>query len=394
MRSCHLGSTRLALVICLGVSALAIVAPVAAAQRVELAGRVTASRTVLSQRRVGEPRYIAISDLFYRDRSAYLEVLDLETQTVVQVKAKRSLLERRFGVARGGAMVVPQGEIAVFREGVVGVALTEGAIGTSRRTWYVELDAGTGKLVRNAGLATISDGEQLQIVGADPVSNAVWFAITRLELHGRTVVLRRLDLASLEVRDAQRIALTARGPRGREHAVAVHAASDFSRFAVVEYVEDGVQMAPGQVVIADPVAGTVFAVPAPPTSYGVAFSLDGKYVYLGSAQRGTISRIDIAAGRIDKQVAAPRNLHHLIVSPTGAKLFVFATSNTYAAYDLPDLRARNDATHPPGVAPAMIELHGDGIASLDGAYFVVPDVEDRRKPAAPDRAYIIARLIE
>jgi len=67
-------STHLALAIVLGALALS---SSASAQRVELAGRVTASRTVLSQRRVGETRYIAFSDLFYRDHSAYLEVLDL-----------------------------------------------------------------------------------------------------------------------------------------------------------------------------------------------------------------------------------------------------------------------------------------------------------------------------
>jgi hypothetical protein len=41
----------------------------------------------------------------------------------------------------------------------------------------------------------------------------------------------------------------------------------------------------------------------------------------------------------------------------------------------------------------MIELHGNGIASLDGAFFVVPDVEDRRHPSA-DRAYVIAKLVD
>jgi hypothetical protein len=41
----------------------------------------------------------------------------------------------------------------------------------------------------------------------------------------------------------------------------------------------------------------------------------------------------------------------------------------------------------------MVELHGNGIASLDGAFFVVPDVEDRRKPAR-DRGYVIARLVD
>jgi len=382
---CH----RLALAVALG--ALALSTP-AAAQRIELAGRVTGSRTVLSQRRVGEARYIAVSDLFYRDRSAYLEVLDLETQTVVQVRAKRAVFERRFGVAHDGVVAVPQGEVVSFGAGVVGLALAETNPGASRRYWYAELDVRTGKPLRAAALATVPRGGELQVIGADPAGAAAWFAITEVGAHGRTVVLRRLDLASLKVRDEQRVVL-ARGT-GHEHGVRVHAAADFSRFAIVEYVEDGVGMPPGQVYLADPAAGTAFAVPAPPAAYGVAFSADGRYVYLGSAQRGTISRVDVAAGRIDKQVAAPRFLHHLVISPSGAKLFALASSNLYAVYDLPDLKVRVDAPHPAGVAPAMAQLHGNGIASLDGAFFVVPDAEDPRRPPATERGYLIVRLVE
>jgi len=389
-----MGPTRLALAVVLGALALSFSLP-AAAQRVELAGRVTASRTVLEQRRVGEARYIAISDLFYRERSAYLEVLDLETQTVIQIKAKRSLFERRFGVPVGGSVAIPQGEIVLYRGGVVGVALTDAAVGTLHRTWYVELDVGTGKLLRTAGLATLRDGEQLQVVGADAAGTAAWFAITARAPRGRMLVLRRLDLASLEAHDEQRVTLALRaGKREHEHAVRVHAAADFSRFAVVEYVEDGVGMAPGQVYVVDAATGTSFAVPAPSAAYGIAFSADGRYIYLGSAQRGTISRIDVAAGRIDKQVAGPRFLHHLVISAGGGRLFALASSGTYAIYDLPDLKARSDVAHPAGVAPAMIELHGHGIASLDGAFFVAPEAENPRKAPAQDRTYIIARLVD
>ncbi|HEU4734326.1 MAG TPA: hypothetical protein VFT22_40820 [Kofleriaceae bacterium] len=384
--------TRLALTVAL-LGALALSSP-AAAQRIELAGRVTASRTVLSQRRVGEPRYVALSDLFYRDRSALLEVLDLTTQRVVQVQARRALFERRFGAARGGGVSVPQGEIAVFGGGIVGLALTETTAGPARRAWYAELDAVTGKLVRTAGLATLGAGEQLEIIGADPTGDAAWFAITLVDGRRRALALRRLDLATLEVRDAQRIELPLRTTAGHEHAVTVHAAADFSRFAIVEYAEDGVRMAPGHVYIVDPAAGTSLAVPAPPTTYGVAFAPDGRYVYLGSAQQGTISRVNLAAGRIDKQVAAPRYLHHLVVSPSGTRLFALASSNRYAVYDLPDLTARADATHAPGVAPAMAQLSGHGVASLDGAYFVVPEPDDRRQVAARERAYVIARLVD
>lgn len=383
MRSCWL-----VLAIVLGA-----VAPSAAAQHVELAGRVTASRTVLSQRRVGEPRYIAISDLFYSGRSAFVEVLDLASRSVIQVATRRAVLER-YGTRRGGRGATPQGEVAMYRNGVVGIALAEAAVAASRRYWYAELDSRTGKLLRSAGLATLRDGEQLETIGADPAGAAVWFAITRRAASGRSLVLRRLDLASLEAQDAQRIALASRADHGRDHAVRVHAAADFSRFAIVEYVEDGAGMAPGHVYIADPAAGTAFAVPAPPAAYGVAFSADGRYIYLGSAQRGTISRIDVAAGKIDKQVAGPRFLHHLVIAPGGTRLFALASSSSYAVYDLPDLRARSDVQHPAGVAAAMAELHGNGIASLDGAFFVAPDAEDPRRPPVDERSYVIARLVD
>jgi hypothetical protein len=42
----------------------------------------------------------------------------------------------------------------------------------------------------------------------------------------------------------------------------------------------------------------------------------------------------------------------------------------------------------------MVDLHGNGIASLDGAYFVAPEAEDPRRPHAEQRGYVIARLVE
>jgi hypothetical protein len=384
-------STCFALAVLLGALAPSFAA---AAQRVELAGKVTASRTVLSQRRVGEARYVAISDLFYRDGSAVIEVLDLANQSVVQVTARRSLFERRFGVSRNGAVAAPQAEVVLYRDGIVGLAVAASARGGFQRYSYAELDARSGKLVRTAELAMLRDGEQLEVVGADIAGNVAWFAITEVSARRRSLVLRRLDLSSLETSDEHRLTLPARAaPSAREHAVRVHVAGDFARFAVIEYVEDGAT-APGHVYMVDAVAGPSCTVAAPPTAYGVAFSLDGRYVYLGSAQRGTISRIDLASCRIDKQVAAPHFLHHLVVSRSGTKLFAFASSSSYAVFDLPDLKARVDAAHPAGVASAMAELHGDGISSLDGAFFIVPEPDDRRKPTGHDRGYVIARLID
>lgn len=363
----------------------------AAAEHVELVGRVSASRTVLGQRRVGEARYIAISDLFYKERAAVLEILDLETRQVHQITARRAALEKRFGASTGGVTLPPQAEIVRYDGKTVGLAVSEPALGKTHRVWYAELDARTGKLGRSVELARLGDGDLLQVIGADAAGDAAWFALTDATTRGRTVAMRRLDLAALDVSDPARVTLAARSANARgDHAVRVHASADFTRFAVVEYVEDGVRMAPGHVVVVDASSGAAFSVPAPPTVYGVAFA--GGYLYLGSAQRGTISRVDLAARKIDKQVAAPRYLHHLVISP-GGKLFAFATSNTYATYDLPDLKARTDATHPAGVAAAMAQLSGNGVASLDGGWFVAPDAENPRRPP-PDRSYVIARIVD
>jgi hypothetical protein len=374
-------------------AARAVAAPATPAPHVELVGHITASRTVLGQRRVGEARYVAISDLFYRERNAIFEVLDLADQSVIQVRARRATLERRFGVRRNGAVLPPQAEVVAFHAGLAGLAMEESSDGGDRRYWYVEMEASTGRILRTADLATIAAGNQLAIIGADPSGSEAWFAITEVTGHRRSVVLRRVDLRTLEVHDEQRVQLLAR--RGtaaeREHAVQVHAAADFSQFAIVEYFEAATGMAAGHVYVVDPASGATFNVPAPPTAYGVAFSPDNRYIYLGSAQLGTISRIDVAGHKLDKQVAAPHNLHHLVIR--GNKLFALATSDHYAVYDLPELKSRNDAVHPAGVAAAMAELHGNGVASLDGTFFVAPDVEDRRHPAR-DRNYVIARLVE
>lgn len=373
----------------IGIAACALARPAdAGADPLELAGRITATDTLPALRRAGDARYITLSDLFYRDRYAYLEVLDLSTQAVAQVRIKRATIERYFGVARDGGVAVPRVDVVLFRPDRAGLVVLEPGETTAsaRRSWYIEIDPATGKLLRAAGLARLAAGEYLQIVGADAARDQAWFAIAS----AGEVVLRRIELHSLAVTDEARIPLTVAKVRtGYEREPRVHAAPDFSRFAVVEYHEAGRGMAPGLVHVIDPATRATFAVPAPPTAYGVAFSRDGRHLYLGSSQLGTISRVDLAAGKIDKQVAGPRQLHHLVVSPGGTRLLALSSSTSYAAFDLPDLKRRTDHPHPAGLAALMAQLFGAGVVALDGAYFVVPDATPR---GGAGRGYVIARV--
>lgn len=361
---------------------IALLAGSARADTVELVGRVTGTRSALVERRVGEARYLAIADVFWRGRNAYLEVLDVESRNVIQVRAARSMFEKRFGVPNDHGMAVPRADVVMYKPGVVGLALAASVAESDlpQQHWYAELDDRTGRLIRSVSLGAVAPGDALQIVGVDVAADTAWFAIAG----AREVVLRTVELGSLKVADALRV------PRTGKHEPRVHAAPDFSRFAVVDYFEEHVRMSPGKVQVIDRTTGTAFAVPAPPAAYGVAFAPDRRYLYLGSSQRGTIARIDLDARKIDKQVAGPRFLHHLVISPSGRTLYALASSSRYSVYDLPDLKARTERSHPADLAPAMEQLSGHGLASSDGAYFVAPDVDT----ATATRGYVIARFAD
>jgi hypothetical protein len=346
----------------------------AAAQRLDHVATVSGSFDSTEARRVGAARYVALTPLLY-STDPHVEVLDLDTQKVDMVFTTRALLVRKYGRADPvlDERIPPTGTLVRYEPDVIGLLLSDGIGRPRRRCWYAEFDASTGAVLRSKKLWTLDAEELLEPIGTDLASGVAWFLRRSLDAQGdRRLVLQRLDLAKLAVTDAVAVTIPGRGaPTAYDGTLMVRAAPDFSRFAIAEYDEIGLGLSPkAQVHVLDPAAGTAFAIDALPTNYGLVFTPDGKHLFLGSSERGTVERVDLAAGRVDWRVPGPRFLHHLVVSPDGRHLFALASSRQYTVYDLADLDKRASVRHDRALAPAMAELFGGGFVTADGRFVV------------------------
>jgi hypothetical protein len=309
------------------------------------------------------------------------------------VRIARATLLSRFGVPHPtlGTMVPTEGELVWFGSGKSGLLIQEDLLTPRRRHFYVEID-GAGNVLRQTLLATFGEEAYLRFLGTEAGQGFAWFSIERYDppspppagqqpthTHARgpkELALLRLDLLTLATREVAKVALPARPlVTMYEDRVHVFPSDDFTRFALVEYDELQIQLPPpaASVFVVDASTGTSFAVPAMKTTYGAAFSRDGKHLFLGSAELGTVARVDLAAQRIDKTASGPQLTHDFVISPSGKNLFILGSQTDYGVCDLPDLVHCRTAAHAPGLARAMSQHFGAGVASLDGRFFVLED---------------------
>lgn len=363
-------STSLLLVCAVG----AKLGTAAAAPRIDhVVTVVTPEAPTITGHSLGDPRYIALGDLSYGATQASVAVVDLSTSKVLRPQIARATLLRRFGEADAqiNGYIPPDGQLVMYTPQRFGLLLRSWDMSGPRKLNYIDVDTKTGAILRAASLGTQAPNQRLDLIGTDTHDGA-WLWQVDDGTHTHDVVIRRLDLATLALTDIARITIANKtSSTGYEDNITVHAANDFSKFAVVEYTEVGLPtVPPAQVYIVEAASHTSFSVPAPTTTYGVAFSPDGMHAYLGSSDTGAIARVDLATHKIDKRVAGPTFIHHLVISPSGKTLYALASSRSFAAYDLATL-ARRNVRHDAALAPAMEQLFGGGIVSRDSAYFVV-----------------------
>ena len=387
-------------------TAIVAFATPARAQNIEYVGTAVAHTSPASLYRVGDARYLTLTELLYDGATARVDVLDLTSQAVAHVEVARATLANKFGRfdAALNRTQPPDGVLAVYEPTRAGLYLSDDLIQPTRRHWYVEVD-GHGTITRTATLGATSSDTEVHLIGTDLAHDAVWFTFERFggpwdksfkrAAGPSEIAFRRLDLKTLKLADVVSVALPARKMKsGYEDQVMVHAADDFSRFAVVEYDEPEFHTSPAaSVFFVDPDRATSFSVPAVDTTYGVAFAHDGKNAYLVGAGSGTVARVDLAKQAIDKRVKGPKLIHHAVVSADDSRLYVLGSSKSYVVFDLPTLRAR-EYTHAKQVAPAAAELFGGGVISLDDRYFVLQQALPPGPSIAysPTQEFVIARL--
>jgi hypothetical protein len=393
----------------------------AEAQRIELAGKVTAKGGPMPHAPLGDANLVALSKFTYEMAEVHIEVLDVAAAKISTIAIKRDALSRLYGRLDPTHVCcesVPLGELVSLRKSRTGLVAGLFLQHTSAPAgWYVEYDTGTRAFGRSVAIgphpapgprtggwspgmkaSPATDlGQYIEFVGTDGPGAAAWFVVHRPNaLPSVTVDLVRVDLATVAATTPIKLAIPPKTARtGYEDRLTFHPAPDFSRFAIVEYDEVGLGTKPAAQVHFVGAKGS-FTVPAMSTTYGVAFSRDGAYAYLASSELGTIERVDLAAKKIDATATGSiKLLHNLVLSPKG-QLFSLATSDRYAIYDA-SLATRLDRTHEPDLAPAARELFDGATVTSDGRFVILEQA--RPAPIAgaihPARTeFLIARIVD
>lgn len=349
----------------------------AAAHSIELVRQLDA--TPLAQtfdRSVGEPRFMAVSQVLYDDRGGFVQVLDLDAVELIRVAVSLGSRSRgqlvRFGGDRVGLLIQDIGE---------------GGAWTSR---YVEIDPVRGTPTRSVELGAYSVAD-LQFYGTDPVADVAWFAI--IEPHPqlantRQLVLRSVNLSTLSISDHVKVPMRARtSSSGYETWLQFYPSADFTKVVATEYAEDGIDMDAARAWVIDVEKFSWFDIEAPSTAYAGVFSADNAYLYLISNQRGSISRVDLATRRVDKKVFGLKAAHHLAIAPDSGRLYAVGSSVYAASLTLPDLGGRRTSAFAPPVRDRIRYLFGSGAMSADGRFLVVEG--DYTRGAEPRELFVL-----
>ena len=373
---------------------LPLLAGSASAARLEYVGTVTAASSPSALHAVGDAHYIALTEVLCPD-ACFAQVLDVTSLEVHRIETKRGALEARFG---------EHGVVASYTPTRTGLFM-HADTGNGTRYSYVEVDSKTGRVVRSAALGTSSGTTDIYFVGTDSERGDAWFSVEqysgprdpqlgyRRAKSATSIALRRVDLGTFAVVDEATVTLPERAQQGPlEIQLTVHPADDFSRFAITEYFEEPYKLSPaGSVYVVETATATSFAVPAPPVTYGAAFSRDGKYLYLSSAQTGNVSRVDLATRKIDQQVTGPKLVHHLAISSDDRNLIALGSGARYVDFELTKLSHANERTHDKRLAPAFESLFGGGVVARYGGYVVVAQPTGTKLKDTED--FVVARIV-
>ncbi len=129
------------------------------------------------------------------------------------------------------------------------------------------------------------------------------------------------------------------------YSIDVFMAADGSKIGFVEYDEPvnrktgagSIQNPPAQTYVYDVASQKLQTFQSDVTSYGRAFSRDGRYLYLASNAMARLTAYDLESGQKIKTVPSPRNSFFAVVSPNDKWIYVFGKTEV-RIYDRASLK--------------------------------------------------------
>lgn len=111
------------------------------------------------------------------------------------------------------------------------------------------------------------------------------------------------------------------------HSISVEVSPDGKKLVFIEY-DEGMLHNPGpQAYFLDVEKKTVAVSSVPPTAYGRVFDREGRWLFLGSNQKGTLHRFNLETGAEELKVQASKTTFHFVLSPRSQYLMVFNKKN-------------------------------------------------------------------
>lgn len=114
---------------------------------------------------------------------------------------------------------------------------------------------------------------------------------------------------------------------------------DFSAFLYIEYSELSAKLTPPARLYGVSPSGEQFQLPAPVSTYGVAWLPDLGAVYLGSNELGTLQRLDLGRRTLTQVARGHQGVQWLQLTPNGKTLLVMTRGARVARYALEPFKA-------------------------------------------------------
>lgn len=199
--------------------------------------------------------------------------------------------------------------------------------GSERRHFYVEWNLEAG---REAFIVPLGTRWGTRI-GYDPGRTRYYLSFGAVVPGGHRTVLAALDLGARKLVELTTIEVL-RAPN--VSGGSFHPNHDWSKFAFAEYTEKSwlPLEPPGKMVFIDAKSGESFAMDAPVSPYGVAWSKDGGEVFVGSNELRSIDRYDLATRTITPVAKGLGRIAMFALSPSGSTLFVFMRNRAIGRY--------------------------------------------------------------